>query len=200
MLNQLPPETRDRWRRLTRPLPAAAIVCAAGLLCAVFAIGVNRIIASRPMLPLTALAPAPHSTPLASPAATATPSPQQASCANANQATQVHGLPVSAPAMVALTDGMTTLDVTVPAGAVVNGTASDVHVQAAPGAGGGPPQPLHGTLVQPAALCVQDGAQMWQVDVPSGAQVDGNATPGSNGAQAQDIHFQVQGQDQNSPD
>jgi hypothetical protein len=199
-MNQMPPEVRAWWRKLTKPLPAAAIVCAAGVTCAVFAIGINRVIAMRPVLPITALAPATHSSASASPATTATPTPQQASCAGASKATEVHGLPVSAPASVALTDGTSTLDVTVPAGAVVNGTASDVHAQAPPGAAGGPPQPLHGTLVQPTALCVQDGSQMWQIDVPSGAQVDGNATPGAGGAQAQDIHFRVQGQDQNASD
>lgn len=192
-MDRLPPHVRAWMRRLTHPLPAAAVVCAAGLTCAVFAIGVNRIIASRPVLPIN-LPPVQGTRSTASPSPTpaATATPHQASCANANQATEVHGLALSAPATVALTNGTTTLDVTVPAGAVVNGTASDVHVQAAPGAGGGPPQPLHGTLVQPAALCVQDGSQMWQVEVPSGAQVDGSATPGSNGAQAQDIHFHTQ--------
>jgi len=39
---------------------------------------------------------------------------------------------------------------------------------------------------------VQSGAQLLQVDVPNGAQVDGSAMPGASGAQAQDLHFRVQ--------
>ena len=96
---------------------------------------------------------------------------------------------VAAPTQVSLTDGVTTLEVTVPAGALVDGHGSDVHVQVSGAAGGS--QPLQGTLVQSATICVQDGQQVLQVDVPSGAQVDGNASPGASGAQAQDIHFRT---------
>ena len=187
-------QIRGWLRRVNGPLPAALVVCVAGSTCAVFAIGVNRLIASRALVPIPAVAPsqgARKSPPAsASPAATpaASPTPQQASCTGADQASgDLHNLVVAAPAQVSLTDGVTTLDVIVPSGAIVDGHESDVNVQAGDKLGGS--QPLHGTLVQSATICVQDGQQQLQVDVPSGAQVDGNASPGSNGAQAQNIHF-----------
>jgi hypothetical protein len=187
--------TLRAWlRRVDGPLPVAVVVCVAGLACAVFAIGVNRLIASRALVPMPPVARSQgtQSTPPASASPSATPSasptPQQASCTGADQAGgDLHNVVVAAPAQVSLTDGVTTLDVIVPAGAVVDGHKSDINVQAGGGAGGS--QPLHGTLVQSATICVQDGEQQFQVDVPSGAQVDGSASPGPNGVQAQDIHF-----------
>src|SRR5438105_1833224 len=189
----LPPMLRAWMRRLSRPLPAAAFVCAAGLACAAFAIGVNRIVASRPLTPIPVITPqTSRASPTVTPAATPSSSPaaHPVSCAGSDQATgRLNGL-VVAPAQVALTDGENTLDVTVPAGALVDGRGSDVHVQA--GSAGAGSQPLSGTLVQSAMLCVQSGAQLLQVDVPNGAQVDGSAMPGASGAQAQDLHFRVQ--------
>ena len=190
----LPPVLRAWMRRLSRPLPAAALVCAAGLACAAFAIGVNRIVASRPLTPIPVITPqTSRASPTVTPAATPSSSPaaHPVSCAGSDQATgRLNGLVVAAPAQVALTDGENTLDVTVPAGALVDGRGSDVHVQA--GSAGAGSQPLSGTLVQSAMLCVQSGAQLLQVDVPNGAQVDGSAMPGASGAQAQDLHFRVQ--------
>jgi len=188
-----PPTWKAWMRRLSRPLPAATAVFAAGLMCAVFAIGVNRLVAARPVAPIPVVVPNQGARTTPSPTVAATPSlAQQASCTGADQVTRVQGLALGAPALVSLTDGQNTLDVTVPAGALVNGHATDLHVQAT--GNGGASQPLHGTLVQAATLCVQYGAQMVRLDVPSGAQVDGSATAATNGAQAQDIHFSVQQQ------
>jgi hypothetical protein len=193
----LPPTLRAWIRRLSQPLPAATVVFAAGLACAAFAIGVNRIVASRPPVPIPVIASqgtraSPSATPKTPPTPTPTPAAaMQASCTGADQASgDLRGMVVVAPAQVSLTDGVTTLDAVIPAGAMVDGHSSDVHVFVN-GAGGGS-QPLHGTLVQPATICVQNGDQKLQIDVPSGAQVDGSASAGASGTQAQDIHFTIQ--------
>ena len=183
------PFRRDLWRRLTRPLPAAGVVCAAGLACAVFAVGVNRIAAARGPVPLAIVAPTPGPTAAPSPTATPAATAAAASCEGAPSAKKdLAGLVLAAPAQVSITDGTTTVAVLLPAGAVLDGHTTDVHATAAVS---GPGQPLHGTLVDSITLCAQAGSRQVGVALTSGAQVDGTAVPTADGIEAHDIHVQA---------
>jgi hypothetical protein len=185
---------RSMWRSASRPLPAALVFCTAGLVCAVFAVGLNRMISmTRPPLVVSV---APSHPPSANPSpasAQATPSSTAASCqdAPAPRGNNLGSLVTAADATVQLTAGDSTLSVVIPAGAQISGHAGDVQAQTASPAG--PSQAVHGTLVQDASICATGRSGMVQIAVQAGATVDGSAVPSSGGIAAVDIHFTTGG-------
>jgi hypothetical protein len=87
-------------RRASRPLSAALIFCTAGLVCAVFAIGLNRAISMNKSPLVVAVAPSRSASPSpTAPSGPATPSPTAAlaSCQGAPTAKGTLGTCPSSP-------------------------------------------------------------------------------------------------------
>lgn len=89
-------------------------------------------------------------------------------------------------ATVLLATDSSTVAVTVPAGAQVDGQPGDLHAQL-PGAG--QTQQVSGTVVHDVALCATGSTGVVQVSIGAGATVDGKAVASAGGIEASDVHF-----------
>ena len=184
-------DLRALLRRLATPMSAALIFCGIGLTCAVGVISINRMLSQRPP-PVAAALPSPPngSSPTPSPAA-ATASPTAASTASCTSAPMAHGrvggLVVTSAATVLLATDSSTVAVTVPAGAQVDGQPGDLHAQL-PGAAG-QTQQLSGTVVRDVAICATGSGGVMRVGIGAGATVDGTAVASAGGIEAADVHF-----------
>jgi hypothetical protein len=184
-------DLRALLRRLATPMSAALIFCGIGLTCAVGVISINRMLSQRPP-PVVAALPSPPSGSSPTPSRTsATASPTPASTASCTSAPMAHGhlggLVVSSAATVLLATDSSTVSVTVPVGAQVDGQPGDLHAHL-PGAAG-QTQHLTGTVVRDVAICAVAPGGVMQVGIGAGATVDGTAVASAGGIEAADVHF-----------
>ena len=177
-------------------MPAAVAFCAAGLLAAVFVIALNRVLSSRPPVGVIPVVPPAGSTPtpgtVSTPASTSASTAAAASCAEAPRVSApAPGTVTTTGTTVEVTSGDSTLAVQVPAGAQVDGSAGDLHVHLQGQAG--PPQPLHGTVVQAVELCAAGTSGPVRLSVAAGVSLDGSGVATPSGVEGVDVHFHTGG-------